>query len=134
LTQLQILPLGMWAALFAAMLVINSMLATGQELGWRGYMVPRMVEAGANRQLLVSSLVWGVWHIPLFLWGDLVHDGPNPLITTGLLMVSTMALGYVLGRLRLDSGNVWPGRPAPRKRWRLRAARRTVTGTGWSGY
>jgi uncharacterized protein len=108
LTELQIPPLGMWAALFAAMLVLNSVLATGEEIGWRGYMLPHMVEAGVPRPVLVSSLVWGLWHVPLFLWGGFVHDGPDPLITTGLLMVATTALGYVLGRLRLDSGNVWP--------------------------
>lgn len=108
LTQLRIPPLGLWAALFAAMLVLNSVLATGEEIGWRGYMLPRMVEAGVPRPILASSLVWGLWHVPLFLWGDFVHDGPHPLLTTGLLMVTTTAFGYVLGRLQLDSGNVWP--------------------------
>ena len=108
LTELQIPPLGMWAALFAAMLILNSILATGEEIGWRGYMLPQMVEAGVPRPILVSSLVWGLWHVPLFQWGGFVHDGPDPLITTVLLMVATTALGYVLGRLRLDSDNVWP--------------------------
>ena len=108
LTELQIPPPGMWAALFAVMLLLNSVLATGEEIGWRGYMLPHMVEAGVPRPILVSSLVWGLWHVPLFLWGGFVHDGPDPLITTGLLMVATTAHGYVLGRLRLDSDNVWP--------------------------
>jgi len=108
LTELQIPPLGMWAALFAVMLLLNSVLATGEEIGWRGYMLPHMVEAGVPRPILVSSLVWGLWHVPLFLWGGFVHDGPAPTVVTGLLLCTTTAFGYVIGRLRLDTGNVWP--------------------------
>ena len=40
--------------------------------------------------------------------GDFVQDGPAPIIATALLLGVTTALGYVLGRLRLDTGNVWP--------------------------
>jgi membrane protease YdiL (CAAX protease family) len=108
LTRLQIPPLGMWAALFTTMLVLNTVLSTGEELGWRGYMLPHMVAAGLPSPVLVSSLVWGLWHVPLFLWGGLVQDGPHPVVTTGLMLMTTIASGYILGRLRLDSGNVWP--------------------------
>jgi uncharacterized protein len=88
--------------------VLNLVLSTGEELGWRGYMLPRMVQSGVPAPILVSSLVWGLWHVPLFLWGGFVHDGPDPIIVTGLLLGTTTAIGYVLGRLRLDTGNVWP--------------------------
>jgi membrane protease YdiL (CAAX protease family) len=108
LTELRSLPLGGWAALFAAMLVLNSLLSTGEELGWRGYLLPHLVEAGVPHPVLVSSLVWALWHVPLFLWGGFVQDGPHPVTTTVLMLTGATALGYVLGRLRLDSGNVWP--------------------------
>lgn len=108
LVGVQIPPLGMWAVLLGLMLVLNLVVSTGEELGWRGYMLPRMVDAGVPAPILVSSVVWGLWHVPLFLWGDFVQDGPAPVIATALLMVTTTAVGYVLGRLRLDTGNVWP--------------------------
>lgn len=108
LVGFRLLPLGTWAGLVMAMLVLNLVVSTGEEFGWRGYMLGHMVDAGVPRPILVSSLVWGLWHVPLFLWGGLVHNGPPPLVTTALLMVTTTALGYVLGRLTLDSGNVWP--------------------------
>jgi membrane protease YdiL (CAAX protease family) len=108
LAEVRIPPLGMWAVLFGVMLVLNLILSTGEELGWRGYMLPHMVQAGVPTPILVSSLVWGLWHVPLFLWGGFVHDGPAPIVVTGLLLVTTTAVGYVLGRLRLDTGNVWP--------------------------
>jgi membrane protease YdiL (CAAX protease family) len=108
LVGLRVPPLGTWAVLFVAILVLNLVVSTGEELGWRGYMLDRMVEAGVPRPILLSSLVWGMWHVPLFLWGGIVHDGPSPVVTTGLMLVTTTAIGYVLGRLKLDTGNVWP--------------------------
>ena len=108
LVGLRILPLGPWAALLAAMLVLNLVVATGEELGWRGYMLGHMVDAGVPHPILVSSAVWGLWHVPLFLWGGLVHDGPSPVVTTVLMLVTTTAMGYVLGRMTLDTGHVWP--------------------------
>jgi uncharacterized protein len=108
LVGVQLLPLGPWALVFGLMLALNLVLSTGEELGWRGYMLPRMVQAGVPAPVLVSSLVWGLWHVPLFLWGGLVQNGPAPLVVTALLLGTTTALGYVLGRLRLDTGNVWP--------------------------
>jgi membrane protease YdiL (CAAX protease family) len=108
LAEVRIPPLGMWAVLVGLMLALNLVLSTGEELGWRGYMLPRMVQAGVPAPILVSSLVWGLWHVPLFLWGGFVHDGPAPTVVTGLLLCTTTAFGYVIGRLRLDTGNVWP--------------------------
>lgn len=38
-----------------------------QELGWRGYALPRLQERhSALVSALVSGLLWGLWHVPLF--------------------------------------------------------------------
>jgi membrane protease YdiL (CAAX protease family) len=114
LVRVRIPPLGLWAALMTAILLLNVLVATGEELGWRGYMLRQMDAAGVPHPVLTSSLVWGAWHVPLFLWGGLVHDGPPPVVITGLVMVTTTALGYLLGRITLDTLNVWRGGAARR--------------------
>jgi membrane protease YdiL (CAAX protease family) len=99
--------LGSWAATIAVLLVLNIVLSTGEEIGWRGYMLTRLIDAGVPRPVLASGVIWGSWHVPLFLWGGFVQGVP-PLLATALLMVMTPALGFVLARMRLETGSVWP--------------------------
>lgn len=54
---------------FVPLLIILTVLAgMGEEFGWRGFAMPRLQ---ARYNALVSSLIigllWGMWHIPLFL-------------------------------------------------------------------
>src|SRR5258705_4048652 len=42
--------------------------ALGEELGWRGYLLPQLMRARWPFPLLLSGLVWGVWHFPLFIF------------------------------------------------------------------
>jgi membrane protease YdiL (CAAX protease family) len=99
--------LGGWAAAIAVLAVLNIILSSGEEIGWRGYMLTRLIDAGVPRPVLASGLIWGSWHVPLFLWGGFVQGVP-PLLATALLMVMTPALGFVLARMRLETGSVWP--------------------------
>jgi membrane protease YdiL (CAAX protease family) len=99
--------LGGLAAAIAVLAVLNILLSSGEEIGWRGYMLTRLIDAGVPRPILASGLIWGAWHVPLFLWGGFVQGVP-PLLATALLMVLTPALGYVLARMRLETGSVWP--------------------------
>jgi hypothetical protein len=43
------------------------MTAAGEEIGWRGYMLTRLVDAGIPRPVLASGLIWGLWHVPVVL-------------------------------------------------------------------
>ncbi|MBO3086304.1 CPBP family intramembrane glutamic endopeptidase [Cellulomonas fengjieae] len=55
--------------------LIMQMLTTGlaEEPGWRDFALPRMQRLlGAPRAAVVIGVVWGVWHLPLYLtqWGE----------------------------------------------------------------
>ena len=40
--------------------------ATGEEIGWRGYLVPALARGMSfGRVALVSGVIWAVWHFPL---------------------------------------------------------------------
>ncbi|NMO20527.1 CPBP family intramembrane metalloprotease, partial [Pyxidicoccus fallax] len=79
----------------------------GEELGWRGYLAPRLLDAGVPWAQALSGLIWGLWHLPLLLRirGPL---GLEHLVTESLFVVLTIALGVAMMRLRLESGSMWP--------------------------
>ena len=53
------------------LLVLATILSTisqaGEEVGWRGYLLPRLMErAGLVVASLVVGAIWAAWHLPLF--------------------------------------------------------------------
>ena len=97
-----------WLASIAANLVLSIILVPGEEIGWRGYLLTRLIDAGVPNAVVVSGIIWGLWHVPLVLWGGYIQATPSPLLSAGILMITTTSLGYVLARLRLDTGSIWP--------------------------
>ena len=56
------------AATFLIVLVVNGL---GEEAGWRGFLVDRLVdERGVVRTAVLVGVVWAGWHVPLFLVAD----------------------------------------------------------------
>jgi uncharacterized protein len=85
----------------------NALLAAGEEIGWRGYMLTRLIDAGVPQPVLVSGLIWGGWHVPLILAG-IYAAGPLPLLSAALFMGAVISVSSVFARLRLATGSVWP--------------------------
>lgn len=87
--------------------IVGILTAAGEEIGWRGYMLTRLIDAGISRPVLVSGLIWGLWHVPVIL-GAGYATGPSPTASVLLLVVLATAFGFVFARLRLQTGSVWP--------------------------
>ncbi|MHC1563028.1 CPBP family glutamic-type intramembrane protease [Actinomycetospora sp. C-140] len=105
-------PGGFWMGLLGALtvgLVINMVWAAGEEIGWRGYMLTRLVDAGVPRPVLVHAVIWGLWHLPLILAGLIYTEHPDTVVAAIVFMVSVIPMGFVLARIRLSTGSVWPG-------------------------
>lgn len=50
--------------------IMNFFTCFGEEWAWRGYMVPKMAEQMKTiPMLLVSGVIWGLWHAPLTIIG-----------------------------------------------------------------
>lgn len=88
-------------------LITNELLgAVGEEIGWRGFLLTRLIESDAPQPLLLSGCIWGLWHTPLIAAGYVT--GGNALIGIPLFLGCAIALSYILGAFRLCSGSVWP--------------------------
>jgi len=89
-------------------MVLNSFAALGEELGWRGFLVPELAKVTSfGRVAFLSGLIWATWHVPLIVGAD--YHGANPvwysLLCFGIMVVS---MGYLAAWIRLKSGSVWP--------------------------
>src|SRR5215217_552066 len=87
--------------------IIGALSAAGEEIGWRGYMLTRLIDAGVPRPVLASGLIWGLWHVPLILAGVYVA-GSSPVVSAVLFMVMVTSFGFVIARMRLETGSIWP--------------------------
>jgi uncharacterized protein len=93
------------------MLTVGSLVsctyAAGEEIGWRGYMLTRLIDSGVPGPIFFSGLVWALWHVPLILSGQYA-SGPHPALSAVLFVGDVIGLGYVFAWLRLSSGSIWP--------------------------
>jgi membrane protease YdiL (CAAX protease family) len=80
--------------------------AFGEEWGWRGYLLPLLLPLGQWPALLVSGVIWGLWHAPLILLG--LNYPEHPVLGVFLMAVNCAIFGTILGWTRLASGSVWP--------------------------
>ena len=81
--------------------------AFGEEVGWRGYLVPRLVQAKIPAPALVSTSIWCGWHVPLILWGGYA-TGSNPALSALLFVAAILPVGLLYAKWRMATGSVWP--------------------------
>jgi CAAX protease family protein len=84
--------------------------ALGEEIGWRGFLVPGLLQhMPLWKAGVVSGVIWFAYHLPLIIYGSYSAHGGPPLdyqITCFAVMVISM--GIFFAWLRQASGSVWP--------------------------
>jgi CAAX protease family protein len=81
---------------------VSTVLAFGEEYGWRGYLLPKLLPLGEVRASLVVALIWGPWHLPLLLAG-LNYPGEDVLAVLAVFMASVIVLSLLFTRLFVAS-------------------------------
>jgi len=108
---------GRWTSTsqIAANLVINLTLlgifgtftAMGEEIGWRGYLQPRLDVAGIRSSVLIVWLFQVAYHAPLMVGADYVAIGS--LGTTLLLFaIGDLPISFLLAREAYRARSLWP--------------------------
>jgi membrane protease YdiL (CAAX protease family) len=79
----------------------------GEELGWRAYLLPRMLRGRWSPLVvaIVLGIVWGIWHLPaFFLSGTAQHDAQMGIIW---LLLGTILTSIIMTWLfRRTGGDV----------------------------
>lgn len=88
--------------------VVVSVMAFFEEVGWRGWLLPRLsVSVGARSAVVVTSAIWALWHLPFIFSGILKMDGVTTLTTLAVAPFGTFAAGLFIGWLWLRSKSIW---------------------------
>ena len=88
--------------------LISIATATGEEIGWRGFLVPALARTmSLGRLTLVSGVIWAVWHMPLILFAD-YNAGTTTWYAVFCFTISVISLSLPLAWLRLRSESLWP--------------------------
>jgi uncharacterized protein len=89
-------------------IVIVSFFAFFEEIGWRGYMLPKLMTVYPRLAPALVGFLHGVWHLPLMLLTTAYNPFGNRWIVVPLFLAILTAAGVLYGYLRNESGSLWP--------------------------
>ena len=79
----------------------------GEELAWRGWLLPKLTERfGQLRSVLLTGLVWGIWHAPVVAMGYNYGEG-HPLANVAAMVLFCLVLGVIQGFLFWRTDSIW---------------------------
>jgi membrane protease YdiL (CAAX protease family) len=93
---------------FFVLVVFTPTFILAEEVGIRGYLLPKLLPLGMTRALLLSGLVWAAWHLILFYLTLLFPTG-NALVFVPLVVGTIVVASFLFGYFRIYTGSVWPG-------------------------
>ena len=89
-------------------MIPNCITALGEEIGWRGLLVPELSRITTfTRTALVSGIIWAVWHYPAIILAD-YHSKAPLWFDLSTITVAVFGMGVFTAWLRLKSGSIWP--------------------------
>lgn len=98
-----IIAISLVSGLFAGA-TINAVLALGEEIAWRGFLISEFKGMKFMKVSLIIGVIWGFWHFPLILNG---HNYPNhPVIGVFMMVLMCVAITPILNYFRQKSASV----------------------------
>jgi membrane protease YdiL (CAAX protease family) len=81
--------------------------ALGEEIGWRGFLVPELARRnGLLETAAISGCIWAFWHFPIIVFAD-YNAGTPAWFTLSFAMINVIAMSVMLAWLRLKSCSLW---------------------------
>lgn len=91
--------------------VINLIPTMGEELGWRGYLLPKLRLFWPDQAaLVVTGVIWGIWHLPVIVMGH--NYGTDyagyPWLGILAMIVFCVVLGVIEGYISIKLESAIP--------------------------
>jgi len=80
----------------------------GEEFGWRSYLLQKLIPLGRWEALLISGIIWALWHAPLVFLPDTIYSKRQDIPGAFLGSCIFVLFGFIFGWVYLESGSVWP--------------------------
>ena len=76
--------------------ILNIIPSLGEEIGWRGFLLPNLEPLGKTRAMIFSGMIWALWHTPMIL---ILGFGYGSQAWPGVLLhfVTVTGLGIWMG-------------------------------------
>lgn len=87
--------------------VIGTLTAMGEEIGWRGYLQPRLDEAGLAGSVFVVWLCQLAYHVPLMVGAGYVNVG-SVWSTVTLFALGDLPVTFVMAYESYRARSLWP--------------------------
>lgn len=82
--------------------------ALGEEIGWRGFLVPELSKVtGFVGTSVISGLMWSAWHYPAILLTD-YNGGTPPWFGIGCFTAAVVGESFIFTWLTQRSRSLWP--------------------------
>lgn len=90
--------------------ILGSLTTLGEELGWRGLLVPRFLEVTTfTKASLLTGFIWSAWHYPLVVALMPLHRPGFPVWYALLCFTaSVVGVSFFYTWMRIRSGSIWP--------------------------
>jgi uncharacterized protein len=90
-------------------MVLGTVLILGEEIGWRGFLLPRMQTLVSKRRAaLATGLLHGLFHLPIILLTTTYDAEGKRYIVAPIVVVTIAFAGVFYAWLRDRSNSIWP--------------------------
>lgn len=87
--------------------VFSCISALGEEIGWRGFLVPHLSRITSyTKTALISGAIWSVYHYPILIFAD-YNSGASAWYSLICFTILVLAASFAFAWLRLRSGSLW---------------------------
>jgi membrane protease YdiL (CAAX protease family) len=87
--------------------VFGTFTALGEEIGWRGYLQPRLDAAGVRDSVAVVGVAWAAFHTPIIVGAGYL-DGGGLWKSIGLSLALDLPLAFLWAYGSYRAGSLWP--------------------------
>ena len=89
-------------------LMAVSILAFFEEIGWRVWLLPRLVKVfNVKAGVLIGAVIWAIWHIPYVSGGINEIQGVSTIMVLIFYPLGTIGAGSIISWIWLRTKSIW---------------------------